>query len=60
MTSQFYIAAVIKAIDSSKSLFPAASADADRCNASPTPTELIAKLLPQVIAYIFVTVFILK
>lgn len=60
MTSQFYIAAVIKAIDSSKSLFPAASADADRCNASPTPTELIAKLLPQTTVRILLLFLLIK
>ena len=47
MNSQYYIAAVTKAIDSSIVLPPSCKADADRCNASPIPAEVMAKLLPQ-------------
>lgn len=44
MNSQFYIAAVINAIDSSIVLFAAISEEADLSNASPMPPDEIAKL----------------
>ena len=42
--SQYYIAAVINATDSSKLLFAAANEEAERVNASPIPPDEIAKL----------------
>lgn len=45
MNSQFHIAAVINAIDSSIELFAVDNAEALRCIASPMPLELIANLL---------------
>lgn len=45
MNSQFYTAAVIKAMLSSKVLFAVASEDAERVNASPIPPLEILKLL---------------
>ena len=47
MNSQFYIAAVIKAILSSNVLFAVASEEAERCNASPMPPDEMTKLLEQ-------------